>query len=59
MTTSSITQYLEQKRVVRPVDWSAARREGVEAARRRRPRIACQVFERSRAHLGWGEFRGG
>jgi hypothetical protein len=28
MTTSSIAQYLDQKRVVRPIDWSAARREG-------------------------------
>jgi hypothetical protein len=31
MTTSSIAQYLEQKRVVRPIDWSAARREGAKS----------------------------
>ena len=47
MTTSSIAQYLEQKRVVRPVDWSAARREGSK------PRAAAPELP-ARASIGAG-----
>ncbi len=35
MTPTTLTQYLEQKRVVRPVDWGAARSEAASAARTR------------------------
>src|ERR1700677_2822432 len=47
MTASSIVQYLEQKRTVRPIDWSIARRESVAAAAAAalKPRAALAAYD--------------
>jgi len=48
MTTGSIAQYLEQKRVVRPIDWSATGRQQLAPQPAPRPRSVLPLGEPAR-----------